>query len=87
MPCPFRLQRLQPVARELPRVGEAGGGVQDFEALPGLTIEALNLADKFAIGEGLCPFVPVAHDHGDQCSGVFMIYVKRQYVTPLIQPH
>jgi hypothetical protein len=51
LPCPVRSQRLQPIARELPKVGEAGGGVQDLEALPGLTIEALKLEDEFTIGE------------------------------------
>jgi hypothetical protein len=55
---PFRLS-----ARQHAQVGEAGGGVENVEPLPALPVEALELADERAAGEGFGPLVFEAQDH------------------------
>ncbi len=67
--APVALQGFKTIAGQSPQVLDAGGGVQNFKALPRLPVESLKLPDERAVGKGFGSFVTVAqnsylHDTG-----------------------
>ena len=62
LPCPIASQGLEAVAGQGPQILKSCCGVQHFETLVSLSVEALKLPDKFAARKGFGSFVAVAQN-------------------------
>lgn len=63
---PIPVQRFEPVARELAKIGKAYRRIQYLQPLPGLALEPREFADAPAKGKELCPLVPLVENHSQQ---------------------
>jgi hypothetical protein len=81
LPRSISLQGFKTIAREAREIGEGGGCLEYFEALPALPIESLERPHEFASGEKLGAPVPEAQDHAAMNIVVWTMYVKRKYST------
>ncbi len=70
LPCPVPFQAFESVAGQSPQILKSGRGVQDLEALVGLSVETLELPDKFTARESCGSFVTVAQNHAINIQGL-----------------